>query len=128
MYALGFAAVFSAPAGPREHPPLVHLRRRKYQDVLLVPGGPDPSGPRAAGLTLSFDADGEVDAMAERARSAAPLGASAIEGPLSTPWNTRELRVSDPAGHRLVFFERDRNPDPARVASMKAMLEAGRPG
>src|SRR5262245_26421665 len=81
--ALGFTVVFSAPPVGGQ-PSLVHLRRRKYQDLLIVPA---PAGPVSAatgaptGLTLSFDADGEVDALAVQARGVAQLGASSVEGP-----------------------------------------------
>ena len=126
--ALGFFVLFGAPAGPDGQPSLVHLRRRKYQDLLLVAAGSAPGSPdAAASLTLSFDADGEVDGLAEQARAAAPLGAGSAEGPVRTAWNTRDLRITDPAGHRLVFFERDRKPEPAQVARMQALIDAGRP-
>ncbi len=122
--ALGFSVVFAAPPAGGQ-PSLVHLRRRKYQDLLIVPG---PPGPADAGstLTLSFEAGGDVDELAQRARTAPPTGVASIEGPVATPWNTRDLRVTDPAGHRLVFFERDPNPDPEQAARMKALIEAGR--
>jgi catechol 2,3-dioxygenase-like lactoylglutathione lyase family enzyme len=124
--ALGFAVVFEAP-GPGGRPSLVHLRRRKYQDVLItpLPSGSTSTEPSPA-LTVSFSADGEIDALAERARTAASVGRSAIVGPIDTPWNTRDLRVTDPAGHRLVFTGRNPNPDAESVARMRAMFEKGR--
>ena len=108
--ALGFSVVFSAPAA------MTHLRRRKYQDVLIV---------RGAGLTTSFSID-DLEPLAARARAAATLGASSIEGPIETPWNTRDLRVVDPAGNRLVFTSRNLNADPAQVDRMRKMLDAAR--
>jgi len=124
--ALGFAVVFR---GPRleGRTTLVHLRRHKYQDLLLVPLGAGAAAPAApASLGLTFSADGEVDALAERARAAPPLGASAIEGPVDTLWNTHDLRVTDPAGHRLAFTSRQAHPDPEVAARWKAMFDAGR--
>ena len=104
--ALGFSTMFALPGDA-----LVHLRRSKYQDVLLVPG-PDLGG-AAQSLVVTFDADGKLDELAARARSVAVIGRVVVEGPATTPWNTRELRVTDPVGNRLVFSSRDANPDPA---------------
>jgi len=122
--ALGFGTVFRAPAANGQQPPLVHLRRRKYQDLLLVPAGTDVAAPSS--LTLTFSADGELDELTTRARHAASCGVSAVSGPVDTPWNTRDLRVTDPAGHRLVFTSRQPNPDPERSARLTAMFDAAR--
>jgi len=134
--ALGFNTMFEAP-GPAGQPALVHLRRRKYQDLLLVPASEesanaaslraDASQPATSitpSITLTFSADGEVDLLAERARQAAAFGAAAVVGPVDTGWNTRDLRVTDPAGHRLVFTSRQANPDPARMGRWKALFDA----
>jgi uncharacterized glyoxalase superfamily protein PhnB len=123
--ALGFRTVFTAPEVGGQ-PALVHLRRHKYQDLLLTPAAQEPAAAAPASLTLSFSAEDEVDALAERARSVEVLGRSAIAGPVDTPWNTRDLRVTDPAGHRLVFTGRNPNPDPAQQARMRAMFEQHR--
>jgi len=123
--ALGFTTVFAGPSIGGQ-PTLVHLRRRKYQDLLLTPapsGGTPTEAPLS--LTLSFSVQDEVDALADRARAVAPLGRSSITGPVNTPWNTRDLRVTDPAGHRLVFTGLNPNPDPEQQARMKAMFESG---
>ena len=119
--ALGFAVVFAAPSGA-----MVHLRRRKYQDVLVV-ASREAQATAPPSLSVTFDTDGEIEALAARARGAAPLGASTVIGPLATPWNTLELRVTDPAGHRLVFSARNPNPDPERAARIKAMFDAALP-
>ena len=123
--ALGFTTVFAGPSVDGQ-PTLVHLRRRKYQDLLLTPapaGGVPTEAPSS--LTLSFSVPDDVDALAERARAVPPFGRSSITGPVNTPWNTRDLRVTDPAGHRLVFTGRNPNPDPEQQARIKAMLESG---
>ena len=123
---LGFAVVFEAP-GAGGQPSLVHLRRRKYQDVLITPLAPGAAAAEAPStVSVSFSADGEVDALAERARTVAAVGQSTIVGPLDTPWNTRDLRVTDPAGHRLVFTGRNPNPDAESGARMKAMFDKSR--
>lgn len=116
--ALGFGAMFAGP--------VVHIRRRKYQDLLLAAG---PQAAPPGGLTLTFQADGEVGELAARARAAEPLGASQVEDVVRTPWNTRDLRVTDPAGNRLVFTERDAEADPAdpeTVRRWQEMFEADR--
>jgi|SRR5579872_908597 len=124
-HALGFRTVFAAPEVAGQ-PALVHLRRHKYQDLLLVPAARDVATDAPSSLTLSFSAGDEVDALAERARSVERVGRSAIAGPVDTPWNTRDLRVTDPAGHQLVFTGRNPNPDPAQQARMRAMFEQHR--
>ena len=124
--ALGFSIVFKGPEAGGQ-PALVHLRRLKYQDLLLTiaqPGATPAESPSS--LTLSFSIGGEIDALADRARSVEPLGRSAIAGPVDTPWNTRDLRVTDPAGHRLIFTGRNPNPDPVQQARMRDMFDRHR--
>lgn len=105
---LGFGTMFAGP--------VIHLRRRRYQDVLVVPSGPGRT-PTTGGPALTFDtAESELDALAARTGVA----------PQATPWNTRELRVADPAGHRLVFSARSENPDPEVHAKWQAMFDAQR--
>ena len=118
--ALGFGTMFAGPSVGGQ-PSIVHLRRNKYQDVLLVPSRGASSAASPATLTLSFSVD-EVDDLAGRARSVAPVGASAVSEPVDTPWNTRDLRVTDPAGHQLVFTSRQANPDPEQVKRMQEMF------
>ena len=118
---LGCAVVFQAPA-LNGQPSLVHLRRKKYQDLLLVPRATSPAE-TASSVTLSFQTD-NVDELAAQARATAGLGASSIEEPINTPWNTRDLRVTDPAGHRLVFTRRNPNADPEQVEHMRKWLNA----
>jgi uncharacterized glyoxalase superfamily protein PhnB len=123
--ALGFGEMFAAP-GPGGAPSLAHLRRRKYQDVLIVPGGAPAGAASTAPLTLSFLLDEDAALFAERARAVAPVGASAVTGPIDTPWNTTDVRVTDPAGNRLVFTGARVNPDPEHAARWKAMFDAAR--
>ncbi len=122
--ALGFGAMFRAP-GAGGQPSMVHLRRRKYQDILIVASRGASSAPQPT-LTLTFNADGDVDALAERARGVEAVGKSEVHGPVETGWNTRDLRVTDPIGHRLIFTARSPNPDPAQAERWKAMFDAAR--
>ncbi len=121
--ALGFRTVFRGSAVGGQ-PALVHLRRRKYQDVLVTPGSEPSSDPAGATLTVTFSADGEVDSLASQARAVDAVGKASIAGPIDTPWNTRDLRVTDPAGQELVFTSRQPNPDPEQAARLRAMLDA----
>ena len=114
--ALGFGVMFAGP--------LIHLRRNKYQDLLIVRGVP-PEG-ASGGPILSFSIGESIDELAARARAAAPLGQSSFEGPFDTPWNTRDLRVTDPVGNRLVFTGPRAEPDPEISRRWQAMFEAGR--
>jgi hypothetical protein len=64
--ALGFGTMFTGPAVGGQ-PSLVHLRRNKYQDLLLVPARPGAAATAPSSLVLSFNAD-DVDTLAARAR------------------------------------------------------------
>ena len=93
---LGFRVVYRVPG-------LVHLRRDRYQDMLLFPsesGGMDSPG---NGVVLQFQA-GEIGVteIADKARQA---GSTDVIGPLEQPWNVREVTVQDPDGYRLRFSE-----------------------
>ena len=122
--ALGFGVVFQMP-GKNGQPSLVHLRRGKYQDVLLVPASAGAATQPPTSMTLTFQAE-NVDGLAAQARATAGFGVSSVEGPIDTPWNTRDLRVNDPAGHRLVFTSRQVNVDPEQAERWKKLLDAGR--
>ncbi len=79
----------------------MHLRRQRYQDVLLVRGTPTP-GPR-----ISFAA-GDDD-LAARAQLLAAAGAGGgtgggtVEGPVDTPWFSRDLVATDRDGYVVVL-------------------------
>ena len=103
---LDFDVMFRGPdvAGV---PVLVHLRRAKYQDVLVMParGAVVPGTAVAISFAIA-DADA-LDALAARIRSLSP---DAIDGPTDTPWNAREATVRDPDGNRFVLTTRSRTP------------------
>ncbi|MFO0555293.1 MAG: hypothetical protein U0271_43355 [Polyangiaceae bacterium] len=102
--------------------PVIHLRRRKYQDLLIVPGAPrQPGGPE-----LRLDVDGEFDALVADAQAIPQRGLSLVAPPCDTPWNTRELSLTDPDGHTLIFSARRAVEDPEIRARMEAMIAAGR--
>jgi uncharacterized glyoxalase superfamily protein PhnB len=112
--ALGFGVMLAGP--------VFHVRRRKYQDVLIASPalGAAPTG--RGGPVIKLDADGELDAIAARAKEAG----AAFEGPVDTPWNTTELRFVDPQGHRITFSSRRAVPDPEIEAKVRAAFEAAR--
>lgn len=95
---LGFINLFTLP-GPTGTPVLVHLRRWRYQDILVRPAtGPVvvPTGLRVA-VSARYE---DLDEMAARARA---HGGGQVEGPTDTPWNSRDLTTVDPDGYQLVF-------------------------
>ncbi len=102
--ALGFEPVFTLPS-PDGGIAMAHLRWRKYADLLLVPdsGPPDVEHPKGVGAVFSFLVDKTpVDDMAA---NLAAVGVEVSEGPVTRPWNTRDIVVHDPDGYKLVFFE-----------------------
>ena len=113
--ALGFIELFAMPPGPS--PSLVHLRRWRYQDILIRKADADATvGP---GIQLSFAAEhDELDALAASARRA---GARHVEGPADTAWHTRDVTVTTPFGLRVTFTAR--RPEPERDAEFTARME-----
>jgi catechol 2,3-dioxygenase-like lactoylglutathione lyase family enzyme len=98
---LGFALLASVP-GPSGEVALIHLRRWRYQDLLLVPARhplPQPAAER--GIRLTFSAHGkDLDALVASARA---TGGGSVEGPTATPWNTLDVLARDPDGYEVVF-------------------------
>lgn len=90
----GFVTLATIP-GPGGIPSLVHLRREKYQDILMTQGTP------ARGTTSASFAAGNVDlaAVAEELRSA---GAEVV-GPIDTLWFTTDVSFSDADGNTLTL-------------------------
>lgn len=98
---LGFALLASVP-GPSGEVALIHLRRWRYQDLLLVPARhPLPSTPTDPRIRLTFSAHGtDLDALVASARA---TGGGSVEGPTVTPWNTLDVLARDPDGYEVVF-------------------------
>jgi catechol 2,3-dioxygenase-like lactoylglutathione lyase family enzyme len=98
---LDFISLFTMP-GPGGSTALVHLRRWRYQDILVQPGG-GPNG-NTASWTLSVMAEAaELADLGARARA---HGGGSVEGPVDTPWNTRDLRTVDPDGNIVIYTAR----------------------
>lgn len=113
--ALDFVVLFTVP-GPGGAPALVHLRRWRYQDLLVRPGhGAAPNGEWTIGMMAAL---GQLDDLGERARA---HGGGRVDGPLDTPWNTRDLHVTDPDGYTVVYTAR--RAEGERDARFSAMIE-----
>jgi catechol 2,3-dioxygenase-like lactoylglutathione lyase family enzyme len=111
---LDFIVLFTVP-GPDGEPALVHLRRWRYQDILVRKGTP-PTGGES---TLSIMAEVEhLDSLAERARA---HGGGNVEGSIDTPWNTRDVCATDPDGYTVVYTAR--RPEGERDEAFSAMIE-----
>ena len=90
----GFVTLATIP-GPGGIPSLVHLRREKYQDILMTQGAPAP------GTASASFAAGDVDlaGVAERLRAA---GAEVV-GTIDTPWFTTDVSFSDADGNTVTL-------------------------
>lgn len=101
--ALGFREISRVYETERT-PGFVHVRRERYQDLLLVnaaPGSPVGEGAgRFGGARLTFRTDEDIDELAARAHSA---GGLIVEGPVDKHWNAREVTVQDADGYRITF-------------------------
>lgn len=92
--AAGFVDLATIP-GPDGTPVLVHLRRKKYQDILMT------QGVAAKGsISASFAAgDVDLDAVAERLRSSA----AEVTGPVETAWFSTDLSFTDHDGNTMTL-------------------------
>ncbi|MVU77961.1 VOC family protein [Nocardia sp. ET3-3] len=94
---VGFVALATI-AGPDGTPAVVHLRRMKYQDLLLVPGET-----ATGSTTVSFSAGGEDLAALAKALRENAFPNAAITGPADTPWFTSDVTIDDPDGNRIIL-------------------------
>jgi len=98
---LGFRVVFTMP-GPGGGVVLAHLRLHRYADLLLAATRSAVPPPRGAGIQLNFNlTDRSIDDLAAHVKSQW----GDVEGPITQPWNARELYVVDPDGYRLAFVQ-----------------------
>jgi hypothetical protein len=96
--AAGFVVLAVMP-GPGGQPALVHLRRQRYQDILLVPAGERP----AEAFRVTMAAGG--DDLVRRAQSVKQHGTGEASGPYPTPWRTNDLTLTDVDGNVVTFTE-----------------------
>ncbi|MFC4909836.1 VOC family protein [Actinomadura gamaensis] len=93
--AVGFVSLAAVP-GPDGSPAVVHLRRMKYQDLLIVPGRPERGS-----TSVSFSApDEDLAALADRLRG---FDGVRVSGPEDTRWFTSDLTIDDADGNRVVL-------------------------
>lgn len=90
----GFVNLATIP-GPGGVPSLVHLRRERYQDILMT------QRPAVRGSTSVSFAAGDVD-LGEVAASLHEAGAQ-VNGPLDTPWFTTDLTFTDHDGNAVTL-------------------------
>jgi len=110
---LDFISLFAIP-GPDGRPALVHLRRWRYQDILLREGAVPVGGEWTISIMATIE---QLPAIAERARA---HGGGIVEGPADTPWNTRDLLLIDPDGYTVVYTAP--RPEGERDARFSAMM------
>ncbi len=110
--ALDFIELFAMPPG--DEPALIHLRRWRYQDILLRRSETGADVGRGVQLSLAAEYH-ELDGLAARAHA---VTGTTLIGPADTPWNTRDLSVTSPQGLRIVFTAR--RPEPLQDAAFTA--------
>lgn len=98
--ALGFRIVYSGPPGA---PALIHLRRDRYQDILLVTS--QEARPPQPGIDMVIQIQAGSVGVEEIARQAKAAGTVHMEGPVERPWNVRDVTIHDLDGYRLRFSE-----------------------
>ncbi|GIF96556.1 VOC family protein [Catellatospora citrea] len=96
--AAGFVVLAAMP-GPGGATMLVHLRRQRYQDILLVPA----RGAVTGGGRVTMAAGG--DDLRLRAGDLAAAGGGTVDGPAQTPWRSDDLVLTDPDGNVVVLTE-----------------------
>ncbi len=92
--AAGFVTLATIP-GPHGAPALLHLRRQKYQDILVTPGAAVP------GTTSASFAAGDVE-LSEVAGQLRAAGAD-VKGPYDTPWFTTDVAFTDGDGNKVIL-------------------------
>ncbi|MGY1550702.1 VOC family protein [Microbacterium sp. A588] len=90
----GFVTLATIP-GPGGIPSLVHLRRQKYQDILMTQGAP------GGGTTSASFAAGDVDL--DRVADSLRTAGAGVSGPLNTPWFTTDVSFSDADGNTVTL-------------------------
>lgn len=107
--AVGFVELAVMP-GPDGSVALVHLRRYRYQDLLLRPAERSPSP--SAGVTVGLAFSGTIEELRSQAAAARSLTEGHVEGPIETPWHTVDVRFQDSDGHHVVLTARSPEPPP----------------
>lgn len=96
---LGFGVMFASKQDPEAIPTLIHLRRRKYQDILIVPGEHEPT-------SITYDASGELSQLAQRSAEHGETSKISRNG-MAPPM----LHLEDPMGNKISFFDKPTEAD-----------------
>jgi predicted lactoylglutathione lyase len=92
--AAGFVALATIP-GRDGAPLLVHLRREKFQDILVI------RGTSVSGSTTASFAAGDVD-LVEVAKRLRAAGAE-VTGPYDTSWFATDVAFTDADGNKIIL-------------------------
>ena len=87
----------------RDGPPALAEARRPAPGPGLRASRHGTARPKGVGITLSFLVD--TTSVDDMATNLSNIGVEMVEGPVTRPWNTREIVVRDPDDYTLVFFE-----------------------
>lgn len=98
--ALGFVLLAELGHGPAR---LLHLRRYRYQDLLLVAAVPEAEPTIGLRPRVSFAHTGPLDELGEMAAALRAQDAGQVTGPTPTPWHAVELVAVDADGHQVVL-------------------------
>src|SRR5262245_45672455 len=96
--ALGFRSVYAMP-GADGRQVMNHIRRERYQDLVLIAGAPDAANSEHRGIVLNLAFAGDMAELAARARAAG----GKVEGPAPTRWNSLEVTATDLDGFVIIF-------------------------
>jgi len=97
--ALNFRTIFALSDPITNEFNFVHLRREKYQDILLVKGKTDKAT-NAQGIAVTFQAWEDIDSLTHHAKE---HGALVTVEPHDTLWNTRDVTFQDLDGYIINF-------------------------
>lgn len=107
----GFVTLATIP-DPGGTPSLIHLRREKYQDILMAQG----EAPHGSVSTSFAAGDVDLEDVAGRLRSS---GAE-VTGPIDTPWFSTDVTFADEDGNTITLTA----PRTADCAESRAWADA----
>lgn len=97
--ALGFRSIFSLHDLDTKELCFAHLRRYKYQDILLIKGESDKIN-NGHGIAITFQAWTDIDMLTKKGRE---NGLCIRIEPHNTLWNTRDVTFEDKDGYNITF-------------------------
>ena len=97
--ALNFRTIFALNDPITNELNFAHLRRKKYQDILLVKGITDKTK-NTQGIIVTFQAWEDIDVLTNHAKE---NGTLVMVEPHDTLWNTRDVTFQDLDGYVINF-------------------------